>query len=193
MNQRTAQREATRERVLEAARLRFEEHGFEAVQLRDVADDAGVAVGTIFVHFTDKHDLLCAALFDELTASVERAATVEADDFAAWLDQVTAGHLAHYTARPKLARVLLREALLAPSPWRERFAALIARIGDAVIARLERERDAGRLTAIDPRVFAGAYISFFTFALIAWVQETHPVPRRLVDVMVRQHLRGVLP
>jgi len=193
MTKRAAQREATRERLLEAARVRFEEHGFEAVQLRDVADDAGVAIGTIFVHFTDKHDLLCAALFDELAASVECAATVEAGDFTDWLDQVTAVHLAHYTARPKLARVLLREALLAPSPWRERFAGLIGRIGDAVIARLEGERDAGRLMGTDPRVFAGAYISFFTFALIAWVQETHPAPRRLIDVMVRQHLRGALP
>jgi AcrR family transcriptional regulator len=196
MGRRGQQREETRQRLLEVARARFAARGFEATQLRDIAREAGVALGTIFVHFTDKRDLLAAALFDSLADAVSRAARVreQGEDFEAWLDEVTATYLEAYTSQPALARVLLREALLADPPWRERFAGLIEDIAATVVRRVEAEKAAGRLSAsAEARTFAGAWVSFFTFALVAWVQRTHAHPRRLVATLVHQHLRGMSP
>ncbi len=192
MGRREQQREETRRRLLEIARAQFAARGFEATQLRDIAQEAGVALGTIFVHFKDKQDLLCSALFADLVAAVGRTAEVQNDEFEAWLDELTATYLEAYTSQPALARVLLREALLAEPPWRERFAGLIGEVAETVVKRVEAEKSAGRLAAdADARVFAGAWVSFFTFALVAWVQKTHPAPRRLVATLVHQHLRGL--
>lgn len=193
MTDRATQREDTRRRLLGVARQLLLERGFEHTALRDVAAAAGVALGTIFVHFTDKHDLLCAALFEDLERAMALAAAAPPAEFEPWLDGVSAAVLAAYTGQPTVARALLREALLADPPWRERFAGLIAQVSAAVQARVEAEQEAG---ALNPKanagVFAGSWAAFVTFALVLWAQEAHPEPRRLVAAMVRQQLQGML-
>lgn len=49
--------EARRQAILEAALDVFAAEGFAAAKLDDVADKAGVAKGTIYLHFRDKEDL----------------------------------------------------------------------------------------------------------------------------------------
>ena len=49
--------EARRQAILEAALAVFTSEGFAAAKLDDVADKAGVAKGTIYLHFKDKQDL----------------------------------------------------------------------------------------------------------------------------------------
>lgn len=55
---------ATREAILAAALDEFSARGFAAARLEDVARRAGVAKGTIYVHFRDKE-----TLFEELVRS----------------------------------------------------------------------------------------------------------------------------
>ena len=56
-----AQRER-RDRMLEAAMKLAAEGGYDAVQMREVADGAGVALGTLYRYFPSKVHLLVAAL-----------------------------------------------------------------------------------------------------------------------------------
>ncbi|MFI7612928.1 TetR family transcriptional regulator [Nonomuraea terrae] len=58
-------REATRTRLLEAARLRFAREGYDATSVRDIAGDAGVDATLIFRYFGSKK-----RLFDEVTADL---------------------------------------------------------------------------------------------------------------------------
>lgn len=53
---------ARRERVIRAALELGAEGGYDAVQMRDVAARAGVALGTIYRYFSSKDHLLAAAL-----------------------------------------------------------------------------------------------------------------------------------
>jgi len=55
---------ATRRRVLQAAELLFARGGYEATGMADVADRAGVGVGTLYHHFPDKRALLLALIDD---------------------------------------------------------------------------------------------------------------------------------
>ncbi|SEG83195.1 DNA-binding transcriptional regulator, AcrR family [Nonomuraea solani] len=57
-------REATRARLLEAARLRFAREGYDATSVRDIAKDSGVDATLIFRYFGSKK-----RLFDEATAA----------------------------------------------------------------------------------------------------------------------------
>ncbi|GAA0940753.1 TetR/AcrR family transcriptional regulator [Nonomuraea longicatena] len=57
-------REATRARLLEAARLRFAREGYDATSVRDIAGDAGVDATLIFRYFGSKKQL-----FDQATTA----------------------------------------------------------------------------------------------------------------------------
>jgi AcrR family transcriptional regulator len=58
----TAAQAARRERVLQTALDLGRRGGYDAVQMRDVAAEAEVALGTIYRYFSSKDHLLAAAL-----------------------------------------------------------------------------------------------------------------------------------
>jgi AcrR family transcriptional regulator len=78
---RDAQRQLTRERLLEAALRVFGERGFIAATLELIAADAGVNRGTIYLHFTNKAEILSALVtaldegFGPLYDGLDRAGT----------------------------------------------------------------------------------------------------------------------
>jgi AcrR family transcriptional regulator len=53
---------ATRTALLEAARRRFAEHGYDGTSVRDIAADAGVDATLIFRYFGSKQDLFAEAV-----------------------------------------------------------------------------------------------------------------------------------
>jgi len=55
---RDEQKQATRERVLEAARDLFNETGYEETTIRAIAERAGVSVGSVFTTFASKAEVL---------------------------------------------------------------------------------------------------------------------------------------
>ena len=57
---------ARRGRVIEAAMALAAEGGYDAVQMRDVASGANVALGTIYRYFSSKDQLLAAAMVEWL-------------------------------------------------------------------------------------------------------------------------------
>ena len=57
-----AVKQARRQRVIDAAMALGLEGGYEAVQMRDVAARADVAMGTVYRYFTSKDHLLAATL-----------------------------------------------------------------------------------------------------------------------------------
>ena len=58
----TRAQQARRQRVIDAAMSLALDGGYEAVQMRDVAARADVAMGTVYRYFTSKDHLLAAAL-----------------------------------------------------------------------------------------------------------------------------------
>lgn len=65
---------ARRQRVIDAALQLGSAGGYEAVQMRDVARTAEVALGTIYRYFTSKDHLLAAAMVDWTTDLERRVA-----------------------------------------------------------------------------------------------------------------------
>ena len=48
----------TKERIRQAAVRVFSREGFDRASVKSIAEEAGVAVGSIYNHFQDKDDLL---------------------------------------------------------------------------------------------------------------------------------------
>jgi AcrR family transcriptional regulator len=57
---------ATRERILEAARRLFAEKGFAATTTRDLAQEAEIAVGTLFNYFPNKEAIVATLATDAI-------------------------------------------------------------------------------------------------------------------------------
>lgn len=63
---RRAQKEATRNRVIGAARERFNTQGYQGTTIREIARDAGVSVGSVFTTFASKGEILSQVMTDRL-------------------------------------------------------------------------------------------------------------------------------
>jgi TetR/AcrR family transcriptional regulator, cholesterol catabolism regulator len=74
----TRAQEARRQRVVDAAMALGLEGGYEAVQMRDVAARAHVAMGTVYRYFSSKDHLLAAALVSWVEQLDARLAQVPA-------------------------------------------------------------------------------------------------------------------
>lgn len=97
-------------RIIESAVQLAEEGGFEAVRLRDVAAQSGVALGTLYNRFRSKEDILVAGLeleagkFEELMAVHPARGETPAERVVYFFTLATRAMI----ARPNFARAVLR-------------------------------------------------------------------------------------
>jgi TetR/AcrR family transcriptional regulator, transcriptional repressor for nem operon len=61
-------KQATRQRILEAAGRRFKQDGIDGAGVATVMSDAGLTNGAFYAHFTSKEDLVANVLADQLRA-----------------------------------------------------------------------------------------------------------------------------
>jgi AcrR family transcriptional regulator len=61
-------KQATRERILEAAGRRFKQDGIDGAGLATVMSDAGLTNGAFYAHFSSKEDLVANVLAEQLRA-----------------------------------------------------------------------------------------------------------------------------
>jgi TetR/AcrR family transcriptional regulator, transcriptional repressor for nem operon len=61
-------KQATRQRILEAAGRRFKEDGIDGAGVATVMSDAGLTNGAFYAHFSSKEDLVANVLADQLRA-----------------------------------------------------------------------------------------------------------------------------
>jgi AcrR family transcriptional regulator len=183
----------TRKRILQAAKQLFEQEGFQGASIRSIADEAGVAAGTVMLHFEDKRDLLHSALFSDLETAIEDALeSLPNDSLEEQLAHLTGRMFAYYEDRPQLSRVLLRESLFAEPPWASAFAGQVARVHGRLQRVFHAAAQRGEIAEdIDMARLGAAYFSFYYFALISWVQGAYPDPVSMVRGLMKQHLSGL--
>jgi len=101
--------ERTRQ-ILDVAIELAEEGGFETLRMRDVAAQAGVALGTFYKRFRSKEDLLVAALQLAIEEMEERMARrpVDGDDAYSRVADYFQTATRRFCAKPNLAKAALR-------------------------------------------------------------------------------------
>jgi len=106
---------ARRQRILDAATTLASGGGFEKVQMRVVADQADVALGTLYRYFPSKIHLLVSVLARELETTSQRLAkSPPAGDTAAERVQLVLGRTTRALQRePDLTEALTRAYMFA--------------------------------------------------------------------------------
>ncbi len=125
---RKQQKAATRERILQAAKELFAEHGYEATTMQKVAQATGFSAGNVFVHFPSKADVLATLMHEEIAAldrliakRVPRRGTVRAR-----LRKVFGVFLDYAVPTERLLRTLMAYSWSWDEHWEARFEGSIA-------------------------------------------------------------------
>jgi AcrR family transcriptional regulator len=88
---RTRKADASRQRIVEAARAHFFSHGFRSVTMDDLAEELGISKKTLYVYFPDKMALLEAVLADKfarLESKLKQVSSEHPHDFSTALHEL---------------------------------------------------------------------------------------------------------
>ncbi|MEW6545362.1 MAG: TetR/AcrR family transcriptional regulator [Bacillota bacterium] len=179
--------------ILDAAERVFAARGYAATTVKDVAQEAGVATGTVYLYFPSKEELFLA-LIDRGTRAVLEGivqARQGRPDVVAKLAASLEGAVRSFSAHRDLARVALLQAPGALPSCEERLAELHRLFAAYVAQDLEEACAAGLIPPLDTRVAAWAWVGSFAEILLAWVRGDVPDLEEALPALVAYNLRGI--
>jgi AcrR family transcriptional regulator len=146
---RTAKAAARREAILDAALDEFAARGFAAARLDDVARRAGVAKGTIYIHFRDKEALFQELILFQLSPVVGSFEAALASDLPlrTIVDQAIEIFVRDIfgTRRKHVMRLIISEGPRFPTLAEFYYRQVLARMLKAVRGRLNRALERGEI------------------------------------------------
>ncbi len=180
------QKAARREAILGAARTVFARKGFHGTTIADIADEAGIALGTVYLYFPSKNAIF-AALHERLFALIARAAAQGAPPGATLRDDIDARVSAVFdTCRDN--QDLLRLVVLNTDPTspEAREMARAAHERERPLADLyRRAMEAGLVRKSDPEVLAKLVTGLVSIAVYqCFVLDDGAEANRLKDGVV---------
>ncbi len=101
------------DKIMMAARKLFTERGYDATTLREVAEMAGLGLGTLFNYISDKRDLIYLVFNQEVSmvTGTSLAALRPWQSFSAKILSMVEAYYRLFGSEPDLSRILLSEVL----------------------------------------------------------------------------------
>ena len=162
----SSKRERTRTRLSECALTLFEEHGFEATSVAQIARAAGVTEMTFFRHFGSKEQAALTDPFDPVIAEAVAARPPEETPLAKAVRGLRSALSG--LSEADLATARRRTALVARTPALRAAVVTQNEVTAAAIAERLTEGGTDPLTA---RVAAQSVLAAVTTALYAWAED----------------------
>jgi len=175
---RRARWEATHQKIFEAAMRLFQEHGFERVNVGQIASAAGVSVPTFYAHYPSKeHVVMNVPTAEEMVALLS---TQPADlSIAERIRRGAQMWFAHWTPEER-AETLARWRVIAATPALRNRAAEFERTTAGIVAAALPGEGGPALSAADA-VVINAHLSAYTSGLLVWADSNGE--KRLEDVV----------
>jgi AcrR family transcriptional regulator len=177
-------------RIVEIAVGLAERDGFAAVRMRDVASQAGVALGTLYRRFRSKEEILLAALQMESMALAEilEEHPVHGDTPRERLRHFFSIATHGLCSKPNLARALLRSIASAEAGVTEKVAQYHAMITRLITAAM-RGGVLGDGTPTDDETTVAFLLQHVWFAtLVGWAGGLHDTEQIIEQVMAAADL-----
>ncbi|MGW0626861.1 TetR family transcriptional regulator [Streptomyces sp. NPDC002758] len=190
---RQAQKQKTRQALLDAALGLLEEQSLSSLGLREVTRAVGIAPTAFYRHFRSTADL-GVALVDEALGSLHPmvrttvSTTGDSDQRITRAVELIAGHVA---AHPTHVRFIARERHGGVQPVREAIQAQLARFAEEVRTELAKDQEAVGWSDDDLQMLAHLYVDqmLFTASLFLEALEASDEERERVAQVATRQLR----
>lgn len=128
-----------RARILRSAAKMGAVHGYDGVQMQEVAKDAGVALGTVYRYFPSKTQLFLAVMAEEVFGGRPHAGH-EGGDTRGDVTDLLVGWTRRFTQRPKLALAMVQSTLATYSSHSVEAKGMDTLVAPYILGRLGIER-----------------------------------------------------
>jgi AcrR family transcriptional regulator len=195
-------KEARPAEIIESALSAFADKGFAAAKLDDIARDAGVAKGTLYLHFETKEDLFRAVVRTAIAPQIDAikaSAEVFSGPFLKLAPRILlAIALAMEESRlPALVKVVIGESRNFPDLARIWHDDLLSKAIDALSGVIARAQARGELSAGNPRLHAFSLVGPMLMAVLyrsvfAGISNELPDLKELAAQHAKTALAGML-
>ncbi|MFN7953604.1 MAG: TetR/AcrR family transcriptional regulator [bacterium] len=194
---RQARTDLYRRLILDAAERCFARAGYDPTKIQDIAQEAGLSVGSLYGVFPGKRELHAALQEERGAELLERAREATARE-ATPLEVLLAGigvYIEFFVAHPDYLRMQVRHGIawaLGPSPeaheqseqyaaWRQGFELATQIFRDAI--------DAGQVIDEDPELLAKMMIAMHQVHLADWLEHGMKLSASELVERVHRHFR----
>ena len=163
----TSAQRARRARIIEAALSLASGGGYEAVQMREVAEVSGVALGTLYRYFPSKVHLLVSAMasqLEQMHKSLQRR-TIPGDTRLERVAFVLERSTRSLQRNPQLTEAMVRAMMAADASVADEVTAVRAQMGELIIKALRN----GGAPEDDDEALAGILQDVWFARQIAWL------------------------
>jgi AcrR family transcriptional regulator len=163
-----------RERIVTAARRRFESYGYRRTSIAEIARDAGIAVGTVYRYFVGKEAVFLAVVEDlnEKWLAESRRALDGPGTAADRLQRLGAASIRFAAESALITAIAMRDTDIVFAPLLERVYEEVQSRNVAMIADVVRDgiRE-GTFCDVDPE--RAAYVLYVAGSMLS-VQQSQP-------------------
>lgn len=180
---RVRDKDATRERLLEAAEQVFAEKGYYGAVVDDIIRASESSKGGFYFHFPNKEAIFLALIdlmVPKLEAAVERAIRAEHDPIAQ-LDAALRTALDLFTRYRRLSKILLVEAIGVGRGVDQKLMQTRGRFAGLIRAHLDHAVAAGAIAPLDTELASWACFGAINEIIVRWLVTRQP--ERLESVL----------
>jgi AcrR family transcriptional regulator len=186
----TRDKDATRQRLLEAAEQVFAEKGYHGTVVDDIIRASDSSKGGFYFHFPNKQAIfltLVDKLVPRLAAAIDRAIAAETDPIAQ-LDAALRTVLETFGRHRQLSKILLIEAVGLGHGFDEKLMRTRGRFAAMIQTHLDRAVAAGAIAPQDTILISWAWFGAINEIVVRWlatgeperIEETLPTLRSLL-------------
>src|SRR5579859_2710082 len=183
-HERVRDKEATRQRLLDAAETVFAAKGYHGAAVDDIARASDSSKGGFYFHFPNK-EAIFLALVDSLTprleAAIERAISAEPDPVAQ-LDSALRTVFEMFSSHRRLSKILLVEAIGLGHGFDEKLMRTRGYFARMIQGYLDRAVAAQGIASLDTELVSWAWFGAINEIVVRWLVAGQP-----------EHLEDALP
>lgn len=172
----TRDKDATRQRLLDAAEQVFAEKGYHGTVVDDIIRASDSSKGGFYFHFPNKQAIflsLVDKLVPRLTTAIDRAIAAETDPIAQ-LDAALRTVLETFGRHRQLSKILLIEAVGLGHGFDEKLMRTRGRFAGMIQTHLDRAVAAGAIAPQDTVLISWAWFGAINEIVVRWLATGEP-------------------
>ncbi len=181
---------ATRERLLESARLLFAKEGLHGITTHDIARGAEVASGTFYLHFSNKQEIFREIIQESVAELIDAIDTASRD--AGGIAELVHAQAAAMVGFAEANREFIGMLFSADSDAAVVESDVLSQLAETIATGRRERLEAGEAPpGIHPTILGQAMVGMWSRVLSWWCEDPSRVDRKtVIDTLTQIQLTG---